>query len=88
MQVIVSNVQVQVDGSMAWVVDVEQVTSTFETGFSTAWVQPLVGFARSNLVMALDQRLQRSLIRCGLGHGVRSQSGKQYRCRKGEETVQ
>ena len=38
-QVIVSDVQVQVDGSMAWVVDVEQVTSTFESGFSTAWVQ-------------------------------------------------
>lgn len=39
MQVIVSDVQVQVDGALAWVVDVEQVISTFETGFSTAWVQ-------------------------------------------------
>lgn len=39
MQVIVSDLEVQVDGNIAWVVDVEEVTSSFESGFSTAWVQ-------------------------------------------------
>lgn len=39
MKVGVSNVSVQVEGGVAWVNCVEQVTSSFETGFSTAWVQ-------------------------------------------------
>jgi ketosteroid isomerase-like protein len=39
MKVAVSEVNVQVEGSAAWVNCVEQVTSSFETGFSTAWVQ-------------------------------------------------
>lgn len=39
MQVGISDVTVRVEGGTAWVNCVEQVTSSFETGFSTAWVQ-------------------------------------------------
>ncbi|MFQ5777100.1 MAG: nuclear transport factor 2 family protein [Terriglobia bacterium] len=39
MQVNISNVIVRVENGTAWVNCVEQVTSSFETGFSTAWVQ-------------------------------------------------
>lgn len=39
MKVVVSSVTVRVEASTAWVNCVEQVTSSFETGFSTAWVQ-------------------------------------------------
>ena len=39
MQVGISDVGVHVEGGTAWVNCVEQVTSSFETGFSTAWVQ-------------------------------------------------
>ena len=38
MQVGISDVTVRVEGGTAWVNCVEQVTSSFETGFSTAWV--------------------------------------------------
>ncbi len=39
MKVGVSNVTVRVEGETAWVNCIEQVTSSYETGFSTAWVQ-------------------------------------------------
>jgi len=39
MKVAVSQVSVQVEASMAVVICIEQVTSSFETGFSTAWIQ-------------------------------------------------
>jgi ketosteroid isomerase-like protein len=39
MKVAVSNVLVRVEGHTAWVNCIEQVTSSFEKGFSTAWVQ-------------------------------------------------
>lgn len=39
MKVGVSNVSVRLEGATAWVNCIEQVTSSFETGFSTAWVQ-------------------------------------------------
>lgn len=39
MKVAVSEVTVWVEGGSAWVNCVEQVTSSYETGFSTAWVQ-------------------------------------------------
>ena len=39
MRVLVSNVTVRVEERTAWVNCIEQVTSSFETGFSTAWVQ-------------------------------------------------
>jgi len=39
MKVEISNVSVRVENSTAWVHCVEQVTSSFATGFSTAWVQ-------------------------------------------------
>lgn len=39
MKVAVSNVTVHVEADMAWVNCIEQVTSSFEKGFSTAWVQ-------------------------------------------------
>ncbi len=39
MKVAVTNLSVRLLGSTAWVNCIEQVTSSFETGFSTAWVQ-------------------------------------------------
>ena len=39
MKVAVANVTVRVEGHAAWVNCIEQVTSGFEKGFSTAWVQ-------------------------------------------------
>lgn len=39
MKVVISNVSVRVEAGIGWVNCVEQVTSSFETGFSTAWVQ-------------------------------------------------
>ena len=39
MKVAVTNVTVRVEGHSAWVNCIEQVTSSYETGFSTAWVQ-------------------------------------------------
>ncbi|MFQ5816801.1 MAG: nuclear transport factor 2 family protein [Terriglobia bacterium] len=39
MRVVIGNVSVKVENRMAWVCCVEQITSTFERGFDTAWVQ-------------------------------------------------
>lgn len=39
MKVSVSNLAVRVEGAMALLTCIEQVTSSFATGFSTAWVQ-------------------------------------------------
>lgn len=39
MRVEISEVSLHVEAETAWVKCIEQVTSAFETGFSTAWVQ-------------------------------------------------
>ncbi|MFQ5664382.1 MAG: nuclear transport factor 2 family protein [Terriglobia bacterium] len=39
MKVGISHLNVRVEAGTAWVNCIEQVTSSFETGFSTAWVQ-------------------------------------------------
>lgn len=39
MKVGITDVTLRVEGDAAWVHCVEQVTSSFDTGFSTAWVQ-------------------------------------------------
>ncbi|MFQ5696553.1 MAG: nuclear transport factor 2 family protein [Terriglobia bacterium] len=46
MKVAVTDVTVHVEGDAAWVNCVEQVTSSFETGFSTGWVQATNVFLR------------------------------------------
>jgi ketosteroid isomerase-like protein len=48
MQVGISDVTVRVEGGTAWVNCVEQVTSSFETGFSTAWVQATSIYVKRN----------------------------------------
>lgn len=48
MQVGVSNVAVCIEGGTAWVNCVEQVTSSFDAGFSTAWVQATNIYCRRN----------------------------------------
>lgn len=46
MKIAVSDVSLRVEEPLAWVNCVEQVTSSFETGFSTAWVQATNIFVR------------------------------------------
>jgi len=48
MQVGISDVILRVEGGTAWVNCVEQVTSSFETGFSTAWVQATSIYVKRN----------------------------------------
>ena len=48
MKVGVSNLSVRVEAETAWVKCVEQVTSSFDTGFSTAWVQATNIYVRRN----------------------------------------
>jgi len=48
MRVGISDVTVRVEGATAWVNCVEQVTSSFETGFSTAWVQATSIYVKRN----------------------------------------
>ena len=46
MKVEISDVSVRIEANLAWVNCVEQVTSSFATGFSTAWVQATNIFIR------------------------------------------
>lgn len=48
MQVGVSNLALSIQGTIAWVNCVEQVTSSFDTGFSTAWVLATNIYCRRN----------------------------------------
>ncbi|MGH9651142.1 MAG: nuclear transport factor 2 family protein [Terriglobales bacterium] len=48
MKVGIAEVTVRVEGETAWVNCVEQVTSSYSSGFSTAWVQATNIFVRRN----------------------------------------
>jgi ketosteroid isomerase-like protein len=53
MKVEISEVSLRVEGETAWVNCIEQVTSAFETGFSTAWVEATNLFVKRDAVWRL-----------------------------------
>lgn len=48
MKIGISNVSVRVQADTAWINCIEQVTSSFDTGFSTAWVQATNIYVKRN----------------------------------------